>query len=81
MKIKRNQNYTLAKLHWLKYGDVFEYDEQIYAYMKPDLVKPECSDTVPVFDILNGRIGYLCRSTDVIHYPNAELCLGNAYKG
>ena len=81
MKIKRSQSYTFVKLESLKYGDVFEYNEEIMIYMNPDGVKPYCNDTTPVLDIVDGSICYLSKTTDVIHYPNAELCLGNAYKG
>ena len=81
MKIKRNQSYKPVKLENLEYGQVFEYNDEVYVRLNPDMIVKYCSDTTPILDILEGRINYLSKSTDVIHYPNAELCLGNAYKG
>ena len=81
MNIKRNRSYTLVKLESLKFGDVFEYNDEIYVHMNPQLVQPYCSSTTPVFCPASGLVYYLSKSTDVIHYPNAELCLGNAFKG
>jgi hypothetical protein len=81
MKIKRNQNYTPVKLEDLKYGDVFEYNDEVYVYMNPSYIKADCSDTTPILFVEIGKIYYLCKSTVVIYYPNAELCLGNAYRG
>ncbi len=78
MNIRRNQSYTSVRLENLKYGEVFEYNDEVFIYINPSLVKRDCSDTTPVLSD-NGNIYYLCKSTDVIHYPNAELYLGNAY--
>ena len=79
MKIKRNQNYTPVRLDDLKFGDVFEYNDEVFIYINPSLVKRDCSDTTPVLSD-NGNTYYLSKATIVIYYPNAELCLGNAYK-
>jgi hypothetical protein len=78
MKVKYSQHHTTRSLEDLDYGSVFEYNEEVYIYVRPENVKPECSDTTPVLSII-GNIYYLSKVTQVIHYPDAELHLGNAY--
>jgi len=80
MKIKRIQTYQFIKLSELKYGDCFEYNDEIYIKVNPKHIKPDCMDTIPIVGS-EGNVFYLCTETNVIYYPNAELCLGNAFKG